>query len=185
MRSHFPVREATKGWLRVCSWHTISCESCKRLIRDEESDSKLQVSFMSDIEGNLASYCWDKIIKSTWFLKDGDVAKLKQNFPVNVILGQKYLPPYRLQYTLKHVQGLLGYFSARSRQNDGVSCAMAIMMRSCGWDGQKQATNFGQTPGQRQTRHTQSKKMLDIKYASLLPSKFTSTEAVKGERLYL
>lgn len=35
------------------------------------------------------------------------------------------------------------------------------------WDGQKQATNFGQTSGQRQTRHTQNEKMLDMKYASL------------------
>lgn len=84
-----------------------------------------------------------------------------------MILGQKYLPPYRLQYKLKHARGRLGYFSARSRLNDGVCSATAIMMWPCGWDGQKQATNFGQTSGQRQTRHTQSERMLDVKYASL------------------
>lgn len=54
---------------------------------------------------------------------------------------------------------VLGYFSARSRLNDGVLSAIAIMMWPCRWDGQIQATNFGQTSGQRQTRHTQSERM--------------------------
>lgn len=40
--------------------------------------------------------------------------------------------------------------------NDGVLSATAIMMWPCGSDGQKQATNFGQSLGQRQNRHTQN-----------------------------
>lgn len=55
---------------------------------------------------------------------------------------------------------------------------MAIMMWPCGWDGQKQATNFGQTWGQMQTRHTQREKTLEYEICSLL-----STEAAKGESL--
>ncbi|KAI9531980.1 hypothetical protein NQZ68_036342 [Dissostichus eleginoides] len=65
------------------------------------------------------------------------------------------------------IKNALGYFSARWRLNDGVLCTTAIMMWPCRWDGQKQATHFGQTLSQRQTGHTQSERMLDLKYASL------------------
>lgn len=90
---------------------------------------------------------------------------LKLNVWVNVILGQKYFPPTGCSAHLKSTQG---YFSARSRLNEGVRSATAIMMWLCGWNGQKKATNFGQTSGQLQTRHTQTKTMLNMKYASLI-----------------
>lgn len=87
--------------------------------------------------------------------------------------------------TLKHSQGLLGYFSARSRLNDGVLSAMAIMMWPCGWDGQKQATNFGQTSGQKADKtHPEWK---DAGYEICLARFHPSSPPVKlqrGWRLY-
>lgn len=55
----------------------------------------------------------------------------------------------------------------------GFGEATIIMMWPCGWDGQKQDPNFGQTLGQRQTRHTQHEKMVIVKYGFA----FTSSEA--------
>lgn len=79
--------------------------------------------------------------------------------------GSKILPPPT--GCSAHLKSTQGYFSARSRLNEGVRSATAIMMWPCGWNGQKKATNFGQTSGQLQTRHTQTKTMLNMKYASL------------------
>ena len=68
-----------------------------------------------------------------------------------MILGQKYPHPpfYRLQCWLKSAHVWRGYFSARSGLNEGVPSATAIMMWPRGRDGQKQATNFGQSSGQK------------------------------------
>lgn len=106
-------------------------------------------------------------------------------------LGQKYRPPPPaqcpptlslsplLQVSVWSLLGWLGYFSARSRLNEGVLSATAIMMWPCGWGGQKQATNFGQTPGQKQTRHTQSERMLGYEICVTTVAIYSSSPPLK------
>lgn len=127
--------------------------------------------FVPHIETDVAQYCWQKISSLRCCSRLSKIQFSKIKCPSGCALWSKILSLYRLQYTVKSAHGWLGYFSARSSLNEGVLSAMAIMMWPCGWDGQKQATNFGQTWGQRQTRHTQSEKTLYMKYAHFYPLK--------------
>lgn len=62
-------------------------------------------------------------------------------------MGQKYLHPHPPMHAAVHTKECTRLARAISVRMKGFASAVAIMMWPHGWDGRKQATNFGQTSG--------------------------------------